>query len=309
VASGTVATIVAISVGGAAAIGALIAGSTAPGTGGGTSTTTTTGANQGVAIEAITAPNTVGAIALGQANMSASLPVVIAGNQTIFPINVGKVGGSTYALGANTMANSQPVTIASDQTAIPLNLTQWAGAALNAANPVPVTTPAPAPTGAHAVTAVEGIANGTPVNVTPNLAGTGATYTAGLPDAEASPNVVTATTTKVVAGVVGQRIYVFGAWEQASATESAATIQWETGTTTTTPCDTSTTKLWTATATGMPATSGNITSAYSGNGQANALGGIQPSQIPYPLPVQWDLCAVTAGTTIAANLLALYNQH
>ncbi|MBX6419682.1 MAG: hypothetical protein QJR02_06335 [Sinobacteraceae bacterium] len=39
VASGTVATIVAISVGGAAAIGALIAGSTAPG---GTSTTTTT---------------------------------------------------------------------------------------------------------------------------------------------------------------------------------------------------------------------------------------------------------------------------
>lgn len=50
------------------------------------------------------------AINFGQAVMASSLPVVLSSNQSTIPINNAQVGGATYALGGNTVANSQPVT-------------------------------------------------------------------------------------------------------------------------------------------------------------------------------------------------------
>lgn len=56
------------------------------------------------------------AVSLGQALMAASIPVVIASNQTAVAENLTQVGGSSITLGQKTMANSLPITIASDQS-------------------------------------------------------------------------------------------------------------------------------------------------------------------------------------------------
>ena len=85
-----------------------------------------------------------GAIALGLTTMAASMPVVIASNQTAIPMsgtvtanagtgtfniqanastNLAQVGGAAIALGATTMAASMPVVIASNQNPISVGVT------------------------------------------------------------------------------------------------------------------------------------------------------------------------------------------
>lgn len=54
----------------------------------------------------------------GQALMAASVPVVIASNQSNVPANITQVGGASLALGQTTMANSIPVVFASNQSSI-----------------------------------------------------------------------------------------------------------------------------------------------------------------------------------------------
>lgn len=58
------------------------------------------------------------ALAEGQAAMAASIPVVIASNQTNVPANIAQVGGASVALGQTTMAASVPVALASNQSTI-----------------------------------------------------------------------------------------------------------------------------------------------------------------------------------------------
>lgn len=59
------------------------------------------------------------AVALGQTTSGASIPVVIASNQTAVPQNVAQVSGAAVALGQTAMATSFPVVIANNQTAVP----------------------------------------------------------------------------------------------------------------------------------------------------------------------------------------------
>lgn len=68
------------------------------------------------------------ALALGQVVMTASIPVVLASNQTAVDGNITKVGGSTLALGQTTASASIPVVLASDQTG--LNVSKIGGSAL-----------------------------------------------------------------------------------------------------------------------------------------------------------------------------------
>jgi hypothetical protein len=56
------------------------------------------------------------ALALGQAAMAASVPVVVASDQSNLPANVAQIGGSALALGQAAMAASLPVALASDQS-------------------------------------------------------------------------------------------------------------------------------------------------------------------------------------------------
>lgn len=89
------------------------------------------------------------AIALGQNVMAASLPVVIASNQTALPVtftpsgtqdvNLTKVGGTAVTLGQKTMAASIPVVLASDEARLPVeasaalgNLANGIGTAITA---------------------------------------------------------------------------------------------------------------------------------------------------------------------------------
>lgn len=58
------------------------------------------------------------ALTLGQALMAASLPVVLASNQSNIPANITEIAGSALALGQTTMSASLPVTLASNQSVI-----------------------------------------------------------------------------------------------------------------------------------------------------------------------------------------------
>jgi len=67
-------------------------------------------------------------ITLGQKTMAASVPVVLASDQSDVPVNIDKYGGTATTLGQKTMAASVPVTMASDQTGgTSMNLTQVGG--------------------------------------------------------------------------------------------------------------------------------------------------------------------------------------
>lgn len=70
------------------------------------------------------------ALALGQAVMASSIPVVIASNQSNVSVNVAQVGGSALALGQAAMASSVPVVIASNQTNVGVNVAQVGGSAI-----------------------------------------------------------------------------------------------------------------------------------------------------------------------------------
>lgn len=64
---------------------------------------------------------------VGQEPMAASLPVVIASDQSAVRENLTEVGGAALTLGRELMAASLPVVIASDQGVIPENLSQVGG--------------------------------------------------------------------------------------------------------------------------------------------------------------------------------------
>lgn len=67
---------------------------------------------------------------LGQKASSASVPVVLASDQSTIPTNLTQVGGSAIAEGQHTMAASIPVVLASDQTDVPVNVDKVGGALL-----------------------------------------------------------------------------------------------------------------------------------------------------------------------------------
>ncbi|MDE2105370.1 MAG: hypothetical protein KGL39_49545 [Patescibacteria group bacterium] len=116
-------------------------------------------------------------------------------------------------------------------------------------------------------------------------------------------SITSATTTQVVAGVPGQRIYLWYAGEQASGSQSSATFYFEYGTGSS--CS-SPTKLSPGTIT-SPTTSGSWTTAYAGAPMSNVVGGVIPSPIPLQIPIGNSVCIVTAGTTTAAYGVAVYS--
>jgi hypothetical protein len=59
-------------------------------------------------------------IALGQTTMAASIPVALASDQTALDSNIAEVNGTAISLGQTTSAASFPVVVASDQSAIPV---------------------------------------------------------------------------------------------------------------------------------------------------------------------------------------------
>lgn len=84
----------------------------------------------------------------GQKAMAASIPVVIASDQSAFPVtpaanssvNVNQYGGAATTLGQKAMAASAPVVLASDQASIPTAATQagtWTVQPGNTANTTP----------------------------------------------------------------------------------------------------------------------------------------------------------------------------
>lgn len=109
-----------------------------------------TAANQATEIASLASIDAGIPAALGQTTMAASMPVVIASNQTAVPISAAslplptgaatettlatRLADATFTsrintLGQKTMANSTPVVIASDQTVIPVSFTATAGTA------------------------------------------------------------------------------------------------------------------------------------------------------------------------------------
>ncbi len=75
-------------------------------------------------------------LALGQTTMSASLPVVIASDQSNLPSNVKQINGSTLSLGQTTMSASLPVTMASNQGSISVTSGAPSGSSFNVATTV-----------------------------------------------------------------------------------------------------------------------------------------------------------------------------
>lgn len=57
---------------------------------------------------------------VGQKAMAASVPVVIASDQSILSTNISRFGNTVMTIGQKTMANSIPIVIASDQASIPV---------------------------------------------------------------------------------------------------------------------------------------------------------------------------------------------
>lgn len=120
-----------------------------------------------------------------------------------------------------------------------------------------------------------------------------------------SANVVTATTTVLVTHSGTTLTYIYGAYEQATATQSAATIKFEYGTGTN--CGSGTVVLQ---ATGITAT---VTSGdFTGYGLASATVPAPPATSSNPvavIPASNDFCVVTAGTTTAATFYTTYIQQ
>ncbi|NCX93777.1 MAG: hypothetical protein EBX40_03775, partial [Gammaproteobacteria bacterium] len=73
------------------------------------------------------------ATTLGQKAMTASMPVVLASDQSAVSTNISQYGGTSTTLGQKAMSASMPVTIASDQSSLPTttNINQYGGAAVS----------------------------------------------------------------------------------------------------------------------------------------------------------------------------------
>jgi hypothetical protein len=75
---------------------------------------------------------TVNALGIvGQKAMAASLPVVLASNQSAIPVNLQDGAGNSITEGQKNMNGSLPVVLASNQSAIPVNLQTGSGSAIN----------------------------------------------------------------------------------------------------------------------------------------------------------------------------------
>jgi hypothetical protein len=142
---------------------------------------TVQGATSGVPLNTNVAQWGGVATTLGQKAMAASVPVVIASDQSDVPVNLHKIGGAAYVLGQAVMASSAPVVIASNQTPIPVtpaalsvfdvNLTEVGGSAvalgqttMSASIPMVIASDQTAVPVSGTVTANQGTANATPWN-------------------------------------------------------------------------------------------------------------------------------------------------
>jgi len=130
------------------------------------------------------------------------------------------------------------------------------------------------------------------------LAGAGPT----LCDSIVVTNVVSKTTTQVVAHVTGQKTYIcmiIATHPQGGGGNVSATADVEYGTQTTNPCDTGTTDITGAV---------NFGSLSSANTGKLIIQNHQPAVIT--VPASQDVCIITGGTTITTvNFVVFYAQH
>ena len=147
--------------------------------------------------------------------------------------------------------------------------------------------------------------------VVPGVGGTSpSVYTVAYPDALATTAaIVTATTNKVVAGSTGKNTFIFFAGVQSAGTNSAATYNFEQGTTSSTPCDTNTKTLAPTALSAAAFAAGTISTFFSGSSVNAAAGGFTFLEFPYVLPTGYDLCIVSAGTTVNYKAVVFYAQH
>lgn len=137
----------------------------------------------------------------------------------------------------------------------------------------------------------------------------GLTYQPTWPDTLApSANIVTATTTLLVAGVAGQNMYVFFEGFQSGGTNSGTTVVPEYGTGAT--CGTGTVRFTPSNGVLGPVAIGTIAVLYGGSTAAAASTfGLLPSAVPFIVPNGNNLCGVTAGTTINGFFITQYAIH
>jgi hypothetical protein len=119
--------------------------------------------------------------------------------------------------------------------------------------------------------------------------------------------ITTATTTLVITGVAGQRIYAYFLAALASGTNTTDNFYYEYGTGAT--CGTGTVKL-TPTSITAPSASPNVTTQWAGAALSNAAqAGWVPAEYPVIIPAGNNLCIVTAGTTIALFPIVFYSLY
>jgi hypothetical protein len=135
-------------------------------------------------------------------------------------------------------------------------------------------------------------------------------YLSALPDNGVfNPSAITtATTTLVVSGIASERLYIYYAGGITSATNSGSYIGFEYGTGST--CGTGTTTLFYPGQASLGTGAGDWTTLWGGNNAAGTgAANLVPSGVPYVIPAGDNLCAVTAGTTIAVKPIVTYAQH
>jgi hypothetical protein len=127
-----------------------------------------------------------------------------------------------------------------------------------------------------------------------------------------SANITTATTTLLVSGVASQSMYVFWAGWDTSGTNAAATLylEWGQGAT----CATNTVKLLPSPGINNGTAIGELTVLYGqANGTPSSAGNaVTPVAVPLIIPANataYNLCGVTAGTTIAGQFVINYAIH
>ena len=109
------------------------------------------------------------------------------------------------------------------------------------------------------------------------------------------------TTTKVISLANGQKIFICGAWAAfKNGTNTSVTVEIESGTQTTTPCDTGTATITGTMSVGSPSAASFFPRIL-----------IYPTQpAPTTVAASTDVCVVTGGTTVSGlNVFILYAQH
>jgi hypothetical protein len=126
----------------------------------------------------------------------------------------------------------------------------------------------------------------------------------------ATGSISTATTTLLVSGVASQTMYVFAAWFQLNGTNAALTVYLEYGQGAT--CGTNTVKVQAVPIPTTATTSGQMTLLYGGSPPSILASSWSAGAVPLIVPANataYNLCVVTAGTTIAGIGGAYYAIH